>query len=124
MRDTFGTDYAAVHVAIGPGISGPGYEVDRDVHHSFYPPSVVAPGVFTPSRPGHWYLDLAAANHYLLRLVGVPQENIALCPYHTDTHPNLFFSHRAAPGCPRMAAFMGLGLSARQGDYDPTDQKT
>jgi polyphenol oxidase len=113
MRDTFGTEYATVRAVIGPGISGAGYEVDSNVRSSFYPPSVVAPGVFTPTRPGHWHLDLSAANHYLLHMAGVPPENIALCPYHTDTHPDLFFSHRTVPGCPRMAAFMGLALTPR-----------
>jgi copper oxidase (laccase) domain-containing protein len=67
-----------------------------------------APNVFTPSRPGHWYLDLPAAVTFQLQTAGVPKGNFTLCPYHTDTHPEIFYSHRAAPGCPRMAAFMGL----------------
>jgi YfiH family protein len=93
------------------GISAEGYEVDDRVRTHFDPDATEAPGVFTPSRPGHWRLDLAAAVSHQLHSLGVSPENIALCPYHTDRHSDLLYSHRAVPYCPRMAAFFGLPCS-------------
>lgn len=108
MTDTFGTEVRDVQAVIGPGIGPEGYEVDAQVREGFAPEIAEAPGVFAFSWEGHWHLDLAAAVSHQLRNWGVPEENITRCPYHTNTHSELLYSHRASPGCPRMMAFLGL----------------
>ncbi|HZO86885.1 MAG TPA: polyphenol oxidase family protein [Chthonomonadaceae bacterium] len=108
MARAFGTRAQACLAAIGPGIGPDGYEVDERVHAAFDPHDAAAPGVFTPTRPGHWTLDLTAAVCHQLRLAGVPEPNIARSPWRTHRDTDLFFSHRLVPGCPRMGAFLGL----------------
>ncbi len=108
MTARFGTHPAACLVAIGPGIGPDGYEVDKRVYNGFTPDDAQAEGVFTPTRPGHWRLDLFAAVTHQLKQAGVPPSNFDICPYRTDRDTKLFFSHRLVPGCGRMGAFLGM----------------
>lgn len=108
MTARFGTHPAACLVAIGPGIGPDGYEVDERVYNGFAPDDAQAEGVFTPTRPGHWRLDLFAAVTHQLKQASVPADNFDICPYRTDRDTDLFFSHRLVPGCGRMGAFIGL----------------
>jgi YfiH family protein len=108
MRKAFGTEAEECVVAIGPGIGPEGYEVDAPVYEAF--PAVLrqAPGVFAPTRPGHFALDLIAAVREQLLTSGVQEPRIDIAPWRTNRDRGLFFSHRLAPGCPRMGAFLGL----------------
>ena len=108
MRQHFDTQPQDCLIAIGPGIGPEGYEVDETVYNGFTPEDRQADGVFTPTSPGHWQLDLYAAVCHQLRQAGVPSANIDVCQYRTNRHTNLFFSHRLVPGCGRMGAFIGL----------------
>ncbi|MCW3098781.1 MAG: Multi-copper polyphenol oxidoreductase, laccase [Chthonomonadaceae bacterium] len=106
MTAAFGTRPQECLAAIGPGISGAGYEVDSPVFHAFSEPPDA--GIFTPTRPGHWLLDLTAAVQYQLLSCGVPSESLFVSPWRTDQDTPLFHSHRLQPGCPRMGAFLGM----------------
>jgi YfiH family protein len=108
MADAFGTRPQQCLAAIAPGISGAGYEVDAPVYEAFTEPPDA--GIFTPTRPGHWLLDLTAAVTYQLRACGLPAEALSISPWRTDQEPALFHSHRLQPGCPRMGAFLGILL--------------
>lgn len=108
MQQHFGTQPQDCLVAIGPGIGPDGYEVDETVYKGFAPEDRQAVGVFTPTRPGHWQLDLYAAVCHQLRQAGIPTPNFDVCQYRTNRHTDLFFSHRLVPGCGRMGAFIGL----------------
>jgi len=86
---------ADVSVAVGPSIGPCCYEVDGPVHERFAAAYGRRAGRwFAPSRPGHWRLDLWAANEDLLAEAGVARdriENPRLC---TACHPQLLFSYR------------------------------
>jgi len=108
MTQAFGTRPEACLAALGPCIGPDGYEVDAPVYEAFAASDACGPGVFAPTRPGHWFLDLMAAARHQLRAAGVPAAQISLAPWRTHRDTDLFFSHRLAPGCPRMGAFLGL----------------
>lgn len=108
MTEAFGSRPEDCLCAIGPGIGGDGYEVDDRVHASFTPDDSNAPGVFFPTRPGHWRLDLTAAVLHQLRGGGISAAQVEVAPWRTCAHSELFFSHRLKPGCPRMGAFLGM----------------
>ncbi len=110
MTAAFGTLPQDCLAAIGPGISGEGYEVDAPVYNAFSPEDTEASGVFTPTRPDHWLLDLTAAVRHQLLAAGVPSTSITVSPWRTDLDTVLFHSHRLHPGCPRMGACLGLSL--------------
>jgi len=108
MAVAFGTRPQECLAAIGPGISGAGYEVDAPVFNAFTESPDAA--IFTPTRPGHWLLDLTAAVQHQLLSCGVPGESLSVSPWRTDQNTTLFHSHRLHPACPRMGAFLGILL--------------
>ena len=108
MQQHFGTQPQDCLIAIGPGIGPDGYEVDETVYNGFTSEDRQAVGVFTPTRPGHWQLNLYAAVCHQLEQMGVPAPNFDVCQYRTNRNTDLFFSHRLVPGCGRMGAFIGL----------------
>jgi YfiH family protein len=108
MANAYGTRVRDCLIALGPGISPEHYEVDSKVYRAFLPSDAAAQGVFTPTRPGHWQLDLTAAVLHQLREFGIPPDHFDISPWRTDLRPDLFFSHRLVPGCGRMGAFLGL----------------
>jgi YfiH family protein len=107
MAQCFGTRVRDCLIAIGPGIGPESYEVDAKVYNAFLAADT-GRGVFSPTRPGHWQLDLTAAVVHQLRALGVPPASFDVCQWRTNRNPELFFSHRLQPGCPRMGAFLGL----------------
>ena len=107
MRLDFGTVPARCLVSIGPGISGAGYEVDQKVRDAFPESENQAMG-FKPSRPGHWKLDLTEIVMSQALEIGVKVRSLSQSPWRTDTHPELFQSHRLENGCPRMLCFLRL----------------
>jgi YfiH family protein len=90
-----GARAADVHAAIAPSIGPCCYEVDAPVVERFssaYP--ALWPQWFTATSPGHWRLDLWAANEDLLAEAGVARgriDNPRLC---TACRPDLLFSYR------------------------------
>lgn len=86
---------------LGPAIGPRVYEVGDEVRDAF--PEKDA---FSPSRPGHWLLDLYAVARRRLRSMGV--ERIyggGLCTY---SDPARFFSYRRDGSTGRMAALIWL----------------
>ncbi len=110
MGRHFGTQPNDCLISIGPGIGSDGYEVDKTVYNGFMLEDRQAVGVFTPTRPGHWQLDLYAAVCHQLQQANICAANFDICQYRTNRHTNLFFSHRLVPGCGRMGAFIGLSV--------------
>jgi copper oxidase (laccase) domain-containing protein len=70
--------------------------VPRDLH----------PDVVRADGPGHWRVDLVAANRQQLELAGVPPAQITDCGIST-AHDD-FFSDRAARPCGRFALMAQL----------------
>ena len=64
------------------------------------------PEVARPDGPGHWLVDLVAANAQQLRRAGVPAGSISRAP--VDTADPALFSDRAARPCGRFALFARL----------------
>jgi hypothetical protein len=93
-----GADLNSVHVAIGPAISGPVYQVGEEVAEQVIktlPPGKEENGVMLPDpQPGKVRLDLRQVNALQSMEQGVPDHQISICPYCTWSEPDLFFSYR------------------------------
>ena len=107
-----------VIAGIGPAIAADRYQVGPDVHQAvtrtFGPTATfIRPD---PSAPGHWLLDLWAANRHALRDAGVPAAQIHTTPHPTGPTPHpagpgTFFSDRTARPCGRLALVARLQKS-------------
>lgn len=97
----------AVFAAIGPSIRSCCYEVDQPVIDRL---RAAAPDAraWTPGRPGHFQLDVAAINRDQLREAGIPADHIETVDRCTSCEPETFFSHRRDRGrTGRLGAFIG-----------------
>jgi YfiH family protein len=95
LQTEFGARPGGMVCAIGPCASGENYEVGLEVKDSFAAAFPEHETYFTPSRPGHAFLDLKLANHDLLTASGVNSSNIFTAPFCTIERTDLFFSYRA-----------------------------
>jgi YfiH family protein len=85
---------------LGPAIGPKAYEVGEDVRAAFSLPG--DDSAFTPTRPGHWLLDLyAVARRRLKGVKGV--YGGGFCTY---SEPERFFSYRRDGTAERMAALI------------------
>lgn len=91
---------------LGPAISGPAYEVGADVHQAFLAAHPAAASTFTPTRPGHWQLDLYAAARQ--RLAGLGLTSIHGGNRCTLREPADFYSHRRDAVTGRQATLIWL----------------
>ncbi len=91
---------------LGPAISAQVYEVGEEVYRAFAAcdPSLTA--AFTPTRLGHWLLDLYGIARRILKDRGV--EMIYGGHYCTYREPALFFSHRRDGTTGRMATLIWI----------------
>jgi len=105
LRDVFGSDPREVIAAIGPAIGPCCYEVDAPVYERFasWP---WRDRVFAPARPGHWRLDLWAANRHQLQAAGLWPDAITSANLCTAGHRTLFYSHRRDGRTGHMAALI------------------
>jgi len=97
-----------VRAFIGPAVAPSSYQVGNEVRAALAEaigPEALAPTVAQPDGPGHWLVDLVAANRQQLEAAGVPPEFIDESAI-TTANPSLF-SDRAARPCGR------FGLLAR-----------
>jgi len=104
----YGADPADVRVAIGQGIGGRCYQVDRPVAEAFlaagFPAAVVAEGDPPPDladiAPGEDrpLLDVHAAVLHALAEAGVRPEHVASLGRCTHCEPEVFYSHRRDRG--------------------------
>lgn len=93
----------SVHAWLGPAIGPSVYEVGDEVRAAF----AGHESAFTPTRPGHWLLDLYAVARRKLAAKGVRDiSGGAFCTY---TDSDRFFSYRRDKTSGRMAAFIWLG---------------
>jgi copper oxidase (laccase) domain-containing protein len=94
---------------IGPTVEPGRYQVDEAVRRALTEataPHALQPDVACPDGPGHWLVDLVAANRQQLHLAGVPPAQII--DGGTSTSDDDFFSDRAARPCGRFALMAQL----------------
>jgi YfiH family protein len=107
---------------IGPGAHPAHYQVDDEVHRALVEavdPDVLPPEVAQPDGPGHWRVDLMAANRHQLTLAGVTPNHILDCGI--TTADDDYFSDRAARPCGRFALLARLtGDRAAVGNGAPS----
>ena len=86
---------------LGPAIGPKVYEVGEEVRDAFKEKNA-----FSPTRPGHWLLDLYAVARQRLRSCGV--QRISGGGYCTYSEPQRFYSFRRDRTTSRMAAYIWL----------------
>ena len=86
---------------LGPAIGPRVYEVGDEVRAAF-----AEKAAFSPTRPGHWLLDLYAVARRRLESRGV--ERIFGGSFCTYSEPERFFSYRRSRSAGRMAALIWL----------------
>ncbi len=93
---------------LGPAIGARVYEVGDEVREAFLAHDGSAARAFTPTRPGHWLLDLYAVARQRLETHGVRQVyGGGFCTY---TDSKRFFSFRRERASGRMAALVWNGI--------------
>ena len=99
---------ARIVAGIGPAIPADRYQVGDEVAEAVRAGlGGAAAGVLAPDGPGHWRLDLVAANRAVLVDAGLASGQIAVWP--GGTGPGTpFFSDRAERPCGRFAALARL----------------
>jgi len=106
-----GSQLADLRVALGPAISGPAYQVDRDcaaaVGASLFPEAAPVPDallaalhalpeppLLSDPQPGKVRLDVRRANALQLLQLGLQPEQMAIAPHCTYREPERFYSYR------------------------------
>ena len=106
----FGARPEQVQAFLGPAVAPGHYQVTDEVRDRAraapWEPDELDPEVARPDGPGHWLVDLVAANAQQLRRAGVPAGSISRAP--VDTTDPALFSDRAARPCGRFALFARL----------------
>ncbi len=98
MHDEFGCDPKDIVAAIGPCIGPCCYEVDTPVYEQFLKIGIPLDGVFTPTAPEHYKLDLRLANKRILLSCGIKEENIDIADICTCCNGEEMHSHRYTAG--------------------------
>jgi polyphenol oxidase len=94
---------------IGPGAHPAHYQVDEEVYRALMQavaPHALIPEVAHADGPGHWRVDLMAANRQQLLLKGVSDAHILDCG--VTTADDDYFSDRAVRPCGRFALLARL----------------
>ncbi|MGQ0595017.1 MAG: peptidoglycan editing factor PgeF [Gammaproteobacteria bacterium] len=89
---------------LGPAIGAGYYEVDAPVRDAFNASSADLAEAFSPSRPGHWHLDLYRAARLSLGTLGV--RAVYGGEFCTHGQPDRFYSHRRDGTTGRMASLI------------------
>jgi YfiH family protein len=104
-----GAHRARIRAFVGPAVAPERYQVTDEVVRALADavgPVPLEPGVARPDGPGHWLVDLVAANRQQLQLGGVHGDHIDECG--VSTADERFFSDRAARPCGRFALLARL----------------
>ncbi len=107
---SLGADSKQLMVAIGPSIGACCYEVDERVMVPLTETfgKAIPTSIAAKTSPGHYRLDLKAANAALLRMTGLDQSQIAVSNRCTNCEDTLFFSYRReGTDAGRMVSFIG-----------------
>jgi len=91
---------------LGPAIGPRVYEVGDEVRAVFLQQDSAVQSAFSPTRPGHWLLDLYAVARQRLQQRGV--ERVFGGGFCTYSDPQRFYSYRRDRTAGRMAAFIWL----------------
>lgn len=91
---------------LGPAIGPRVYEVGDEVRAAFLKRDDAAVVAFSPTRPGHWLLDLYAVARQRLQSRGV--ERVFGGDFCTFSEPERFYSYRRDGATARMAACIWL----------------
>jgi YfiH family protein len=97
MTQEFASRPADLIVAIGPSISGPRYEVGRDVRKRFEEAGFTAGQIarwFVDGRPQHFHFDGWQSARDQLEAAGVPPSQIHIAGLCTSTYPEVLCSYR------------------------------
>jgi polyphenol oxidase len=104
-----GARAGGVHAFLGPAVHRDRYQVSDEVPRALAAavhPADLEPAVTRPDGPGHWLVDLVAANRQQLIAGGVRSERIVDCG--ATTGDEAFFSDRARRPCGRFALLARL----------------
>ena len=94
LIEEYGARPEDLRVAIGASAGPCCYEVGTDVIDAFTSRFSYGAELFTPTRPGHAFVDLLTANRKQLESVGVQPDRIHIAPLCTMCRTDLFFSYR------------------------------
>lgn len=108
MSEMFGSRPERLCAAIGPGVGGHGYEVDRPVREAFRAGAGGWEQIARETTLGHWLLDLRLSCQLQLEAAGVPGARIDAVVECTCCHRETFYSYRRDNG--RTGRQMGFVL--------------
>ena len=91
------TKYRNLYAVIGPSISSCCYNVGEDVITGVTKSVNNVEGLFY-KKDDKVFVDLKEVNKRQLEELGIPSENIDICPYCTSCNNDLFFSYRKENG--------------------------
>jgi YfiH family protein len=97
---------ARVIAWLGPAIGPEVYEIGAEVRDAYLAHDKRAEAAFTPTRPGHWRLDLYAVARQRLAAMGVAR--VSGGDFCTASDTARFFSYRRDRASERMAAAIWL----------------
>lgn len=89
---------------LGPAAGPAAYEVGEDVHAAFVEADAAAASAFSPTRPGHWHVDLYALARQRLARAGLAPGAVSGGGLCTISDPERFFSWRRDRATGRMAS--------------------
>ncbi len=89
-----GSELKDLRVALGPAISGQAYQVSKDVAQQVTATINQSVGLQPDEHPERIKLDLRQVQLQQLQELGMSPKNIAIAPYCTLQHEEIFFSYR------------------------------
>ena len=101
-----GTPPSRLLAWLGPAIGPAAYEIGAEVRDAFLAEDSRAESAFTPTRPGHWKVDLYAIARQRLAILGVTR--VSGGGFCTSTDAARFYSYRRDKAPERMAAVIWL----------------
>ncbi|HRD01851.1 MAG TPA: peptidoglycan editing factor PgeF [Candidatus Saccharicenans sp.] len=110
MRKSFSTRPDQTLAALGPAIEARCYEVGQEVYDFFLRQGFPPDRIFLPGdRAGQFFLDLKAANFWLLsEVLGLQAENIFSLELCTFCRPDLLSHRRQPDDQARLINFIGI----------------
>ncbi|MGE5403447.1 MAG: peptidoglycan editing factor PgeF [Candidatus Saccharibacteria bacterium] len=109
MVQTYNCSESDILAFVGPGIGGECYPIDDNRKSEVERVFTFTDSIVYPIDKGRYNWNLKLTNYTILRNLGIPEDNIAVCELCTSCNDDLFFSYRGSGGkTGRMAAILGL----------------